>query len=230
MNSDVVNYVSDLSTYIEVLGIVKLLIIFRGQPVKGNLLPGIARRKNSVDSLEVEQKTIEQLRLMGATFLSEEDQTTLDLLVLAQHFRLKTRLLDWTSNPLAALWFACADKNPGDVFVYALEADALLINDAYKEDPFSRTETGVFQPRFNNPRIVAQHGWFTLHGFSKKAGIFVPLENNAEVKKHLTVFQIPEGSRTQILDSLDIIGIGHRTLFPDLEGLCLHLNWKYQLE
>ena len=57
--------------------------------------------------------------------------------------------------------------------------------------------------------------------------MFVPLDVNPETKKNLTEIRIPATSRDDVLRSLDRHGIGSRTLFPDLEGLCQHLNWKY---
>ena len=204
-------------------------VIFRGQPVQGNLVPSIARKNLQTDTIDKERKVFEQLQLMGASMLPSNDTSDLDLLVIAQHFGLKTRLLDWTSNPLAALWFACADPSPGDVYVYALEAHNLLVKDVYKNSPFSISQTRVFQPRLNNPRIVAQHGWFTLHRYGKRNRRFVPLEENPIISKHLTEIQIPEDLREPILRSLDLHGMSKRTLSPDLEGLCHYLNSKYEL-
>jgi hypothetical protein len=171
---------------------------------------------------------LKQLKLLGAAHLPTGNIETLDLLVLAQHYGLETRLLDWTTNPLAALWFACADRKPGDVFVYALEADDHLDPDPYDSDPLKLLHTKVFQPRFNNPRIIAQQGWFTLHRFSAKDRMFVPLESSAAMKDSLTEFRIPENSRLEILQSLDRHGVSARTLFPDLSGLCQYLNWRHR--
>ena len=52
------------------------------------------------------------------------DLSDIDLLALSQHFGAPTRLLDWTSNPLVALYFSIFssesidDTNDGIVYVY----------------------------------------------------------------------------------------------------------------
>lgn len=51
-----------------------------------------------------------------------EDMSTFDKLVKMQHYELPTRLLDITTNPLVALYFACKEneKNDGAVLVFSM--------------------------------------------------------------------------------------------------------------
>jgi hypothetical protein len=202
-------------------------VVFRGQPVKGDLLPSVARKNRNVDTTDDERRVLEQLKLQGASMIPAGGTTDLDLLVLAQHHGLRTRLLDWTSNPLAAIWFACADMKDGDVYVYALDASSLLTKNVYERDPFTLPETSLFQPRLNNVRIIAQHGWFTLHRFAKKSSQFVPLERNPNKAKYLHEYHIPAAKRFEILRSLGRHGVTAKTMYPDLNGLCQHLNWRH---
>lgn len=198
--------------------------IFRGQAIQGNLLPSIARKVPTYDSTQLERTMLDQFKLKGASMLTNVEQSSLGLMVIAQHYGLKTRLLDWTSNPLAALYFACSDPLPGDTFVYAFGVDDFITQDAFSKDPFAAAKTRVFQPPYNNPRITAQHGWFTLHRYADKNKKFVALEKNKEAKKLLTELQISEGDRLPILQSLANHGVGSHTVFPDLAGLSQHLN------
>ncbi|MBN8454276.1 FRG domain-containing protein [Accumulibacter sp.] len=227
MNAHTVESFVDFIKHSDVFDLVVHHVVFRGQPIQGNLLPGIARSDPTIDTTIKEQKLLEELKLLGASFLPAATETDLDLLVRAQHFGMKTRLLDWTSNSLAALWFACADPKPGDVFVYALEADNLLLDSTvYTQSPFKAAKTRVLRPRLNNPRVVAQHGWFTLHRYSVKAKRFVSLERNPETAKHLHEYKIPAAKRAELLTALDRHGVSARTLIPDIGGLCQYLNWK----
>src|SRR5688572_30511726 len=78
--------------------------IYRGQSDDSPLLPSIARDKPSKNTSEVEKEMLNDLERRSQLLLKKKYKSDWEWLVLAQHFDMKTRLLDWTSNPLAALW------------------------------------------------------------------------------------------------------------------------------
>lgn len=108
--------IKNLSEYIQLITIISSIgndgllgdtVVFRGTAdSEYKLLPGLARLKNIEEDTE---------REMINAFLTRRPDafnglTDFDILAKMQHYGLPTRLLDFSINPLVALYFACESK------------------------------------------------------------------------------------------------------------------------
>jgi FRG domain-containing protein len=208
------------------------LLLFRGQTNDYPLLPKICRPNPKVNTAKKELAMLREVKKRSGEFLTSKMISDWDWLALAQHHGLHTRLLDWTSNPLVALWFACSDAEViGDFsFVWVLEvSDDMLLDIEKNKHPFVTSATKVFQPNLVGRRLLSQLGWFTAHRFSSavEPAHFVPLENQLKFKDELVKIKIPKRLRKSLITDLNTCGVNASTIFTDLDGLCKHINWRH---
>lgn len=211
-------------------------ILFRGHRVESwSLVPRLGRktpRLRFAGSLpELERKQLADFERLAVPHIGNRQlQTNWDLLALAQHHGLPTRLLDWSSNPLVALWFAVEkpSKPNSAAAVWAYRAsDEDFVDCQIKPTEIPRTM--IFRPRHHDGRIVAQAGWFSVHKYNEKSKRFSMLERLNGQQQKLRKFVIPVNFFPTIRNDLSRCGITRASLFPDLVGLCEYLTWKYEL-
>jgi hypothetical protein len=219
-----IQYVTDFIAHLT-KGSSSSLRLFRGQNTDKSLLPGIMRlaRDNQIPPNEIddiEQRMLNRFRKESVPMLPERrDYFDWELMAIAQHWGMPTRLLDWTSNALAGLWFAVSTAPPigndqGVVWVIDEPNERAI---AKGDNIFELNKTCFFQPPHIDRRIVAQSSWFSVYRHNRTE--YLPLERQARYAYKVTKFTIIPDRFEMLRKELRLLGVHHASLFPDLYGL-----------
>ena len=161
-----------------------------------------------------------------------------DLWALGQHFGLATPLLDWTSSPFAAAYFAFEEltANPTDYrVIFALNRTLVeQKNREFEDGPSYEQGSPVVEfvePLTDeNPRLVSQGGCFTRAPIGSPIEQWVTRAFDSTQERVLLRIEIPDQHRVSCLRTLNRMNINHLSLFPDLSGASRYTNLKLELE
>ena len=145
-----------------------------------------------------------------------------DWIFIAQHHGLPTRLVDWTSNPLVACFFACEEsanaKRNGQITAISPRSIGYLNAEELRVGPLSIADTKFVIPTAVASRIISQRGLFTVHTNPTKAW---------RARKQREFFEIPAELKKEIKLLLLSMGVDAQFLMADLDGLTSTLKWRY---
>jgi hypothetical protein len=199
-------------------------VIFRGQAnVLWNIAPtGFRDFPSGITNRERLRVWISEARRLGAPVA----RNYIEWLVLARHYGIATPLLDWTTNPLVALFFACSitgkeeDDEADGVIYYCHRSnfDEFWANDTI--DVFkNRSRPALFDATGMNARSTAQDSLMTLHSANCQA-----------VHGHKEMIRVPAAVKRHVLYSLPAFGIVDSRIFSDVSLAAQHFNNRTRLQ
>ena len=223
--------------------------IYRGQGnyKKNLLIPGVFRWTRGSDGVDLGEYSQLEHNIL-ADFISDGcryimDVSTSDLvawLEIAQHFGAPTRLLDFTENPLVALYFACSNQMDTNASVWIVNESAYnesffktpilfptqtnqLISEISNSEIMKRQgQAGeccseypvIYRPAYREERMSAQSSVFMLWGKQR-----IPLTDMVSPEHHMSFTQEPENKKNGILCYLEIPKNSKKQILSQLSEL-----------
>jgi len=214
--------------------------MYRGQGrMEWELIPSIARinlrelpMKYDGGWRSIEKDLLNRFMKHAVRYITREPKSKIEWMINAQHHGVPTRLLDWSTNPLKALYFAVENPNHDDTdgVVYLFSPSSWRSTaESLGEEELVLT---AFHSAFINERIAAQEGCFTIFPFSRKMedDDFVAMQDGFCPQNDvisMVKLAVEADSKEEIRKQLNRLGVSDSNMFPDLDGVAKDIRRQF---
>jgi hypothetical protein len=178
------------------------------------------------DSREFRRKYLDPTKVMDEFIFQRQiwpSEEYFQIMALAQHYRLPTRLLDWSERSYVAAYFAASEALRDD----GLKGSSRLAVWAFDQENMQLSLKNVEVipvPGSNNANIAAQSGLFTL--LRQEYTLGKPFEGPHCLDEYvkscgshaLVKITLPVSEAPKVIDLCERYGVTAATLYPDFYG------------
>ncbi len=185
-------------------------------------LSNVQYSKTLNDHLDIFKYSIRG-RVNGLKEIINDDN---ELWTLGQHHGLSTPLLDFSSSPYVAAYFAFQEKEIDSEFRTIWMLASVLV------ESMLQNQLEMYHPLSDiTPRLISQDGLFVKFLIDKDLKTLVQeAKNRTEKGIYLYELKIPNRDRHICLKSLNRMNINHKTLFPDIQGASIYANLHLEID
>lgn len=220
--------IKDIQSYMNLVldNAKKETCIYRGHASKDWLLKSSIGRSEKYNK-ELEKDVFLQFKMNYYSYTRERPSSDMDLLFLAQHYGLPTRLLDFTYNPMIALYFACENEPEKDGQIYVKGMGGLFLLDA---------ESNEKMPQSIDELLSIKKAFFIVPNYTdtryknQKALFFMSDHPEKEVTIITDSYIVKREYKEQILHDLAILGYDRTLVYPLLDSLCSDIKKRNGLK
>lgn len=209
------------------------IITYRGHASRSfKLLPTLGRDTPSARGDLLKQWEEEVIDAFRREFGHLRKRSDLEVLAFARHHGAPTRLLDWTSNPLIALWFAVSDSawDQEDGKVFQLDASRSFHKSLCicSVDAFDATESEEIESHLilcppGVDRGRRQESVLVIPRF--KSGPFTPLDEIRAIE--IRELEIPSRLKARLRSLLLDVGLNPHSIYGGPDALGKHLSHRF---